>query len=250
MGLWLLIHARVPCFIVHDYIPGTDFPRSRRSTDVFDNRNVASPASPFFVSGTLFEQDSRYDLRALKGRSPTTLDFHDTFSAEENPPFRKDRVLSSSWAQYWDRRAGQYRGPAAGLLTSSRPSPTRTNGLSMVRRPGPTISSGWPSASAGGASSSSASTARRPDLSSGLSMSASGLPVVERPLPAARPLEIVPDRAAWVRPPDIIGVGKGSWTNFYEDSDMDDTPYLIEGSKVIVSRYYITLVEANFLCKL
>jgi hypothetical protein len=217
MALWFLIHAQVPCFIVHDYKPGKDFPIVRRANYETDNRNPSSLTSPSFISGTLIEQHNRYDLRARKGGYFLTTDFHDTFSGDESPSFNKHRLLSSSWAQYWDRRAGRYVGPAAGLLASNRPSSTSTDGLSMLRHPA-TIPSGGPST-------------RMNTLSA-----------IERPLPAARPIETVvmaPDRVPWVRPPDIIEVDKGPWSHFYEDSDMDDTQYLVEGSRVRLSRYYI-----------
>jgi hypothetical protein len=225
MCLWFLIHAQVPCFIVHDYKPGKDFPIVRRAKYESDNRNPPSLTAASFISGTLLDQPNRYDLRARKGGC-FTADFHETCGVE-SPPFNKHRVLSSSWAQYWDRRTGRYVGPAAALLasSSSQPSSTSKNGLSTVQRPA-IIPSGGPSTS--------------------------GSSVVECPPPAARPLEtvvIAPERVPWVRPPVIIGVDKGTWTHFYEDLDVDDTLYLVEGSKVTLSRYYITLIETKFLCK-
>lgn len=263
---WLLLVAKVPCFIIHIYVPRKDFP-SPSFPDTVDRR--CKDASTSFLEGTDIEDlnslnNNKFQQHATRTRqkfvSSRVTNHGLDFGKEQL--FEKFQELSSSWEQL-NRIQDQ---PASSSIPGSQPdhsymiftnrppnpsSKTPTHPRSYAFHQGgsnifaqpdkhhPTKPlSDYQSASThlvsiprGPRGPHPQSSTMPPKHESSSSTSSSSLQPSQ--ILNHQDLDLITvatDRFPWVRPPPIASVGDGSWSH-WEYNDDNDEPCFIRLSK-------------------
>lgn len=195
-GLWLLTVGRVPCFIIHEYLPGVDYPVS--GTPAPDHRSQRLERS--FLMGTpmvdAFKPEANLYERLRREKGSNSIEFPKTdilgFGIGSSRfMLPSDRAKSSSWAQGYSRPVAGSSAPSTMVtpITPLSPAQPSTSSFSKVQDV-------------------KVSEERRP------------LPVIE---------EVFVDRGMplWERPPAIMGLqGSGKWSNWWEEK-IDGKPCFV-----------------------
>lgn len=209
-GLWLLTVARVPCFVIHEYLPGVDYPTISGETSIEEHRGLRW--EPSFLMGTPMadafspERNPYENIRRMKGSLTANLPTSDVLGfgiASSRYLLPSDRIRSSSWAQGYSRPALKIRDVSVASSVSVA-SPDARAIVSNTPEAGPSVVR----------STTGVSKPRTTDRA----VSSFPHPRVE---------EVLVDRGmpVWERPPPIMGVtGTKKWSNWWQVKEEDGSP--------------------------